>query len=325
MRRESQHTRIPQTAWNFRVVYTRGIASESNVITYSSREWRLIQRRIIMQAAVFCIGLLQAASAQAAAGSFAPLESWKSAILSGDSGALQAMYSANPPAQVATAAGQSDADSEISFWTGLKARRIMLDIAQSASPQPGIHQIVFEAEVHAAGAPARTIYVSEAQMWQQQPDGQWRLLSVKRTNPARLEQPLSTSDEIYPPTADAHEEINHALAKAAAAHKHVIVVFGANWCFDCHVLDRAFHRPDVEPLLKRNYEVVHVDVGRGEKNQDLMQQYQVPMKRGIPGLAVLDSKGRLLYSQKNGEFENARSMAPEDVLQFLNKWKPQPQ
>ena len=53
-----------------------------------------------------------------------------------------------------------------------------------------------------------------------------------------------------------------------------------------------------------------------------MEQYQVPMKKGIPGLAVLDNDGKLLVSQKNGEFENARALAPEDLRQFLNKWKP---
>jgi thiol:disulfide interchange protein len=102
----------------------------------------------------------------------------------------------------------------------------------------------------------------------------------------------------------------------------VLVVFGANWCYDCHVLDLAFHRHDVAGVLQQNFEVVHVDVGEGDKNQDLMQEYQVPMKRGIPAVAVLDSNGKLLYSQKGGEFERARALAPEDVLQFLNKWKP---
>jgi hypothetical protein len=53
-----------------------------------------------------------------------------------------------------------------------------------------------------------------------------------------------------------------------------------------------------------------------------MKQYQVPMAKGIPALAVLDSDGRLLYSQTGGEFEKARALAPEDLLAFLNKWKP---
>jgi thiol:disulfide interchange protein len=128
--------------------------------------------------------------------------------------------------------------------------------------------------------------------------------------------------DIYSASADARAEIKAALEKAAPEHKRVIVVFGANWCFDCHALDKAFHRPEVAPIIAANYEVVHVDIGRGEKNQDLMAKYEVPMKRGIPGLAVLDAGGKLIYSQKNGEFENARSLSPEDVVAFLNKWKP---
>jgi thioredoxin 1 len=128
--------------------------------------------------------------------------------------------------------------------------------------------------------------------------------------------------EIYSVSADAHAEIKEALRKAAADNKRVIVVFGANWCFDCHALDKDFHRPEAAAILDANYEVVHVDTGRGEKNQDLMAKYLVPIKRGIPGLAVLDSDGKLIYSQKNGEFENARSLTPEAVVAFLNQWKP---
>jgi len=135
-------------------------------------------------------------------------------------------------------------------------------------------------------------------------------------------QAVKKEKDIYNESADARAEIKEALEKATAEHKRVIVVFGANWCYDCHVLDKAFHRPDLAPILAANYEVVHVDIGKGDKNQDLMTKYEVPMKRGIPGLAVLDSDGKLVYSQKNGEFENARALAPENFRAFLSKWKP---
>jgi thiol:disulfide interchange protein len=147
-------------------------------------------------------------------------------------------------------------------------------------------------------------------------------ITVAATSAVCFGQAAAEKKEIYNESADARAEIREALAKATAEHKRVIVVFGANWCFDCHVLDTAFHRSDLAPILAANYEVVHVDIGKGEKNQDLMKQYEVPMKRGIPGLAVLDADGKLVYSQKNGEFENARALKPEDFLAFLNKWKP---
>jgi hypothetical protein len=253
---------------------------------------------------------------------FPPLEQWKTAVISGNVAALQALYSSNPPAQVATGAGASSVTSEVAFWTGLKARRINLSILQSESPQAGVQQVIFEAEIHTGTSPGgRTLYVSEGQLWQKQGE-RWRVAATKRSDATKLQQPTSTSKVIYAPGVDAHGEIKHALELATKGHKRVLVVFGANWCYDCHVLDLAFHRSDVAGVLQQNFEVVHVDVGEGEKNQDIMQQYEVPMKRGIPAVAVLDGNGKLLYSQKGGEFEKARALAPEDVLQFLNKWKP---
>jgi thiol:disulfide interchange protein len=147
-------------------------------------------------------------------------------------------------------------------------------------------------------------------------------LAVLLTSGIGWSQSSSKDKEIYDERADAHAEIKEALAKATAEHKRVIVVFGANWCFDCHVLDKAFHSSELAPIVAANYAVVHVDIGKGEKNQDLMTKYEVPMKRGIPGLAVLEGDGKLVFSQRNGEFENARALGPDDFLAFLNKWKP---
>jgi thioredoxin 1 len=270
------------------------------------------------------IGFLGGAQAAGQAGeAFAPLEQWRSAILSHDVAMVRAQYSAAPPARVNTPDGDIDAASDAAFWTGLKARTLKIEVLQSISPQPGLQQIVFQAEIRgAAPLGSGVLYVSGGQLWRQQA-GQWRLIGMKRTPAAHLQQPVLTQKEIYPANADARSEIKHALALAAKDHKRVLVVFGANWCYDCHVLDLAFHRPDIAPLLQRDFEVAHVDVGQGDKNQDLMQQYQVPMKRGIPALAVLDSDGKLLFSQEKGEFENARALAPADLFQFLNRWKPE--
>jgi len=253
---------------------------------------------------------------------FEPLEQWKAAVIAGNASLLRSMYSNNPPAKIMTVAGESSTDADIAFWTGFKARPIKLSLVESVSPQSGLQQVVFEAEIHSSQAAAdHIVYVTEGQVWQQQ-SGSWKLVATKRSDASKLEQPTSTSKVIYAPGIDAHEEIKQAIARAAKEHKNVLVVFGANWCYDCHVLDLAFHRPDLAGILQRNYEVVHVDVGEGDKNQDIMQEYHVPMKKGIPALAVLDGKGKLLYSQQGGEFEKARSLAPEDLLAFLKKWKP---
>lgn len=141
------------------------------------------------------------------------------------------------------------------------------------------------------------------------------------TGSAARPQALPQKD-LYPASADAKKEIDEALHTASPAHKRVLVVFGANWCFDCHALDESFHSPEIAPTLQRYFEVVHVDIGHGEKNLDLAKKYDVPLNRGIPAIAVLNSAGKLLFSQKQGEFEAARSLATADILAFLNKWKP---
>ena len=287
--------------------------------------YKLVGRASVI-VVVACAVLGAAAGGQSAAprtqAAFAPLEQWKAAVLAGDAAKLRALYSVNPPARVILASGETGADADVSFWIGLKARRIKLEMAQSAAPETGLQQVAFEAEVlSAAGGKPRTVYVINGQLWQKQGE-QWRLAATKRSDVNRLQQPLSTNKEIYVPGLNAHTEIAHALKLASQQHKRVLLVFGANWCYDCHVLDLAFHRSDVEAVLNPNFEVVHVDVGQGDKNQDIMQQYQVPMKKGIPAIAVLDSDGKLLYSQQGGEFEKARALGPEDVLAFLNKWKP---
>src|ERR1017187_10398957 len=202
---------------------------------------RLVAHTLLMFAMAilssYCAG--QATSPLA----FPPLEQWKTAVISGNVAALQAFYRSNPPAQVATAAAASSVTSEVAFWTGLKARRMNLSILLSESPQVGVQQVIFEAEVHTSASPGgRTLYVTEGQLWQKQGE-QWRITGTKHSDATKLQQPASTSKVIYAPGVDAHAEIKQALQLAAKAHKRVLVVFGANWCYDCHVLDLAFHRP----------------------------------------------------------------------------------
>ncbi|HEV8384522.1 MAG TPA: thioredoxin family protein, partial [Candidatus Acidoferrales bacterium] len=139
---------------------------------------------------------------------------------------------------------------------------------------------------------------------------------------ARLRQPIFPDAELYNAIADAGADIKEALGRAAREHKRVLLVFGGNWCYDCHVLEAAFHSPEVAPLLAPNFEVVNVDIGRADKNLDIAKKYQVPLEKGVPAIAVLESDGNLLFSQKNGEFEAVRKLGPEELIAFLNQWKP---
>ena len=261
------------------------------------------------------------ARAQSADAPFAPFEQWKAAVLAGDAAALKAMYSQNPPAQVSVGVTKSDVDSDVNFWLSLKPRSIKSEVVRNEMRHGNISYI-FRAEVQSGLPNGQNVNITDDQSWQQQGD-QWRLVSVERTDSPHLRQPSDMKKNLYPAEADAHAEIKEAEEKAAQAHKRLLLVFGANWCFDCHVLDLAFQCPELAPILVANYEVVHVDLGPDEhKNADLVQQYQIPLNKGIPALAVAESDGKLVVSQKNGEFEDARGLTPDVLLEFLNKWRP---
>jgi thioredoxin 1 len=128
--------------------------------------------------------------------------------------------------------------------------------------------------------------------------------------------------DIYPAPEAAKTDLATALQTAAANHRRVILDFGGNWCTDCHVLDLYFHDAVNKPLLDANYILVHVNVGRRDQNLDIAERYAIPLGKGVPALAVLDSDGQLLYTQKTGEFEAMRGMKSAAVTDFLNQWKP---
>ncbi len=256
---------------------------------------------------------------------FEPLQLWKAAVLAGDASTLDKMYSVDPAAKIATLEGKPIAAAEeVEFWTSLKKsglRSIALEVVRFQALRSDVVQAIFQIELNmdTPSGPHKR-YASVRQAWVKQGE-RWRIVESRRTVLARLPQPALPSN-LYPADADAEAEIKAALAKAASGPKRVLVVFGANWCYDCHVLDAAFHSPGIAALVNADYEVVHVDIGQGDRNQNIVKRYNVPLEKGIPALAVLDSKGELLFSQKNGEFESARSLGPEDLLSFLNRWKP---
>jgi len=133
--------------------------------------------------------------------------------------------------------------------------------------------------------------------------------------------PPAVKKHLYSAEADPKADIAAALKQASLEHKRVILDFGGDWCGDCQVLDIYFHQsPNVE-LVDKNFLIVHVDIGRFDKNLDITEKYNVPLKKGVPALAVIDANGKLLYSQQAAEFGDMRYMYPASVTDFLNRWK----
>src|SRR5947207_5275586 len=143
----------------------------------------------------------------------------------------------------------------------------------------------------------------------------------KPVNDAGLLDSVTPAPNLYHDDADAKKEIEAALKSTVPTKKRVLLIFGANWCYDCHVLDQALHQGEAGKIVTESFWLVHVDIGEGEKNLDLVKLYKIPLEKGVPALAVLESDGHLLYSSGQGEFEAARRMMKKDLIQFLRHWQ----
>jgi thioredoxin 1 len=267
-----------------------------------------------------------------ASAAFEPLDRWKTAVVSGDKAALASLYMTFPPARAKTPKGEThDPAEEPAFWSSLRPAglsRLDLKVLEVKNLQPGVKAFVLRYEVKLqTRAGEKPGVISGSQVWVQQ-GGDWRIVSTQRSDltenaPRRLPEPAKPNIQLYGDPNEAPAEISAALAAASKDHKRVILVFGGNWCYDCHVLDATFHSKQIAPLVNENYHVVHVNVGDYDKNLDLTKKYEIPLEKGVPSLAVLDPDGKLVVSQKKGEFESTTRIGPEDVVQFLKQWKPQ--
>jgi thioredoxin family protein len=271
-------------------------------------------------------------SETAASFAFEPLDQWKAAVLAGDKVTLMGLYTTNPPARAKTPQGETlDPAEEPAFWSSLKRAgldRLDIKVLEAKTLQPGVMALVLRIEAQLKTSEGeKSAIVSCAQVWVQKL-GDWKIISTQRGDLAakqagRLPEPAKPNIQLYPPPEEAQADISSALAAAARDHKRVLMVFGGNWCYDCHVLDATFRSKSIAPLVSANYHVIHINIGNYDANLDLAKKYEVPLDKGVPGLAVLDSGGKLVTSQKQGEFESTVKIGPEDIVAFLQKWKPQ--
>ncbi|MEQ1595739.1 MAG: thioredoxin family protein [Casimicrobium sp.] len=125
------------------------------------------------------------------------------------------------------------------------------------------------------------------------------------------------ADGPYDEAADAKAQVATALAAAKTQNKNVMIVFGANWCGDCKMLDGEFKKPALAGLLNKHYVIVKVDVARFNKNLDVVKPYGEVIKKGIPSIVIATPAHALVYATNGGELADARKMGEAGVATFF--------
>jgi thiol-disulfide isomerase/thioredoxin len=125
---------------------------------------------------------------------------------------------------------------------------------------------------------------------------------------------------VYPQN-DPAKDIAAALTAAKKDGKHVLIDFGADWCPDCRVLGALFETEVVAPVADANFHIVHVDVGRRDKNLDLVERYKATAGDWIPAVVVLDSNASTI-GLTNDDVRLTRRTTPEQLRDLLQQWGP---
>lgn len=139
---------------------------------------------------------------------------------------------------------------------------------------------------------------------------------------AQAQTAAPAAKPVYNEQADARAELNLSLAEAEKQKKNVLVVFGANWCGDCLALSKKMSAGSLASHVDQRFVVLKVDVGRFTKNTDLAAQLGVPLKKGIPAVAVLKRDGEVQSATGGGELADARNMGDDAVLKVFEGLHP---
>ncbi|HYC06176.1 MAG TPA: thioredoxin family protein [Azospirillaceae bacterium] len=144
---------------------------------------------------------------------------------------------------------------------------------------------------------------------------------------AQVEAPIVSATAVsravpapYDEAADARLELAAALERARTSGKRVLVEFGANWCPVCRTLGGLMAEPEVKAFLDRHFEKVLVDVGRFDRNMDILAALGVERPRSIPAVLVLEADGTVLNASDTDRLTGVLQMTPQDAVDWLAEW-----
>jgi thioredoxin-related protein len=125
----------------------------------------------------------------------------------------------------------------------------------------------------------------------------------------------------YDPRANAFEQRDAAVSKAAAEDKLVLLISGGDWCSWCHYLAAFLEREKaLDARLHEVFVVQKVYIGGDNMNEAFFAE--LPKAPGAPHFWVLSAKGEMLASQDTLPLENgAKSYDPAKFAAFIERWR----
>lgn len=150
-------------------------------------------------------------------------------------------------------------------------------------------------------------------------DAATRAPRVKAASFDQLAKPLPLP---YGDDADADRAVAAAKARAAKSGKLLLIDLGGNWCLDCRILAGTMDLPEMKAFMAQHFEMVTVDIGHFDKNLQIPAHYGIKKRlAGVPALLIVDAKtDRLLNKGRESALQDARSMTPQSLADWLAQW-----
>ena len=125
----------------------------------------------------------------------------------------------------------------------------------------------------------------------------------------------------YDEHADADAAVAAAFDRARKSHKRVMIDLGGNWCVDCVVLANFLKLPEMQRFMAAHYEMVSVDVGRFDRNQQIPARFGITGRlKGVPALLIATPDGKLVNGDDVFATAEASTMTPQALAEYLAKY-----
>jgi thiol:disulfide interchange protein len=125
----------------------------------------------------------------------------------------------------------------------------------------------------------------------------------------------------YDEHANADAAVAAAFDRARKSHKRVLIDLGGNWCVDCVVLANFLKLPEMQRFMTVHYEMVAVDVGRFDRNQQIPARFGIKGRlMGVPALLIATPDGKLVNGNDIFATTEASTMTPQALADYLARY-----
>ncbi|QES88216.1 thioredoxin family protein [Rhizosphaericola mali] len=132
---------------------------------------------------------------------------------------------------------------------------------------------------------------------------------------------------VYHPEADAKADIQKAEELAKKENKNILIQIGGNWCSWCLAFNNLTNTDTaIHNYLNKNYEIVHLNYSKENKNLPILAELGYPQRFGFPVFVVLDKNGHRLNTENSSYLETGDGKVghdPKKVFAFLKDWSPE--